>query len=47
MLERVEPVSMEIPMGRMFYKADVVSSGGNTFLSRDAAELAPISGGRD
>jgi len=28
----------------MFYKADGVSSGRSSFLSRDAKELVPISG---
>jgi hypothetical protein len=32
------------PDSRMFYKADRVSSGRSSFLSRDAIELVPISG---
>ena len=32
------------PDSRMFYKANLVSSGRSSFLSRDAIELVPISG---
>jgi hypothetical protein len=53
MLGGVEPVSGEnitgrmqfrVMIARMFYKADGISSGRSSLISRDKIELIPISG---